>query len=92
MARYTMRLRSVGNPDFRQYTSISIPETFEADTLPEMRVGLEAYLAKWNLGGGNLPTVVVREGKKTVGYFSYNGRFWNQNPGRHFETAQEILI
>ena len=87
---YTMRLRSVGNPDFRQYAPISLPETVTGKTLAEMRAHVEGYIARWGLGGGNWPDPVVKLGKKTVGHFSYNGRLW-EGKG-YVEGQREIEI
>jgi hypothetical protein len=94
MARYSMRLKSVGNPDFGQHAPVSDPKTVEGETLGEMRTALEAYIEEWNLGGGNLPSVAVKEGKKAVGYFSYNGRLWDRNLNslESAEKAKEIAV
>lgn len=93
MARYSMKLRSVGNPDYGQYAPVSEPKTVEGETLKEMRDALEAYIAEWDLGGGNFPDVTVKEGKKTVGYFSYNGRLWDRKERfLNRNEAKEIVI
>jgi len=89
--RYTVRLRSVGNPDFGQYAPLSPPETFEADSLSEIRDACRTYIAKWELGGGNWPSAVIREGKKAVGYVSYNGRVWAGRPS-DWKNAVEIPL
>jgi hypothetical protein len=87
MARYTMTLKSVGNPDFAQYVPVSEPSVVEAETLAELRNACDAYIRKWDLGGGNWTNPAVREDRKVVGYFSYNGRLWSRNHG-----GAEILI
>lgn len=87
---YTMRLRSVGNPDFRQYAPISEPETVTGSTLAEMRAHAERYIKFWDLGGGNWTSPVVKQGKKVIGHFSYNLRFW-EGKG-YVEGQREIKI
>lgn len=94
-AMYEMTLRSVGNPDFGQYAPVSEREAVTGQTLAEMRAHCEAYIEKWDLGGGNWTNPVVKEivpgrkSKKTVGYFSYNGRLWK---GPVWTEGAEILI
>lgn len=92
MARYSMRLRSVGNPDFGQYAPVSDPKRVEGETLGAMREAFEAYIAEWDLGGGNLPATAVKDGKKVVGYFSYNGRLWDRKERGLRDEAKEIMI
>ena len=88
--RYTIRLASVGNPDFGQYAPLSPPVIFEADTLEEIRDAACAYIAKWDLGGGNWSEAkaTIREGKKAIGYVSYNGRVWAGRPKDWTSTAE----
>lgn len=93
--KYTMRLRSVGNPDFGQYAPISDPEIAMGDTLKEMRDFALAYIDKWNLGGGNHPNTVIQETAtgKIVAWISYNGRLWDKSPyGDNWKKAKEIFI
>lgn len=89
---FEMKLRSVGNPDFGQYARLSEPETVKAVTLSEMRALAQAYIDKWNLGGGNWVDPVVKDGKKVIGHFSYNLRFWEGRPARGASSQKEILI
>lgn len=89
---YTMRLRSVGNPDFRQYAPISEPETVTGSTLAEMRAHAERYIQFWGLGGGNWVAPIVKRGKKVIGHFSYNGRFWEGGPAQWTDSTREIKI
>jgi len=90
---FTMKLRSYGNPDFGQYAPVSEPEVATGLTLAEMRSHAEAYRNKWELGGGNWGCPIVKLGKKTIGHFSYNGRFWQgARPGRLISDWVEILI
>lgn len=82
--------RSVGNPDFGQYTPQSPREKLQAETLEELKKKIEAYRDEWNLGGGNWVSPVVKKDGKLVGHFSYNGRLWK---GRASDlNAPEILI
>lgn len=89
---FTMRLSSCGNPDWDQYAPISEPKVVTGSTLAEMRKAAEDYSDEWNLGGGNWMNPVVKQGKKVIGYFSYNGRFWEGRPGRWDAARKEILI
>jgi hypothetical protein len=89
---FTMRLRSVGNPDFGQYASVSDPEDVQGSTLAEMRDTAQAYIDKWDLGGGNWTNPVIKQGSKVIGHFSYNLRFWEGRPGRWDAERCEILI
>lgn len=89
---FTMRLSSCGNPDHGQYSPISDPKVVTGSTLAEMRKAAEAYIAEWDLGGGNWKDPVVKQGSKVIGHFSYNGRFWEGRPGRWDAARKEILI
>jgi len=89
---FSMKLRSVGNPDHGQYAPVSEPEVVTGSSLAEMRKACEAYIEKWDLGGGNWTNPVVKQGSKVVGYFSYNGRLWEGRPGRWDAPRKEILI
>lgn len=91
-ARYSMRLRSAGNPDFGQHAPVSEPETVEGDTLREMRAHCERYISEWNLGGGNWTNPVVTENGKKVGHFSYNGRLWSTEKSAVNPRGVEIVI
>ncbi len=90
---FTMRLSSIGNPDFSQYAPISNPKTVKGITLAEMRRKAMAYSSEWDLGGGNWACPVVKIGKRVVGHFSYNGRFWEgAKPPSRIEDMTEIGI
>jgi hypothetical protein len=89
---FTMRLRSVGNPDWDQYAPISEPKNVTGSSLAEMRKACEDYIEEWNLGGGNWVDPVVKQGSKVIGHFSYNLRFWEGRPGRWDLKKKEILI
>lgn len=89
---YTMRLRSVGNPDFGQYAPVSSPKSVTGATLQELRSEAQTYIDENDLGGGNWVDPVVKLGAKVIGYFSYNLRFWEGRPGRWDAPQKEILI
>lgn len=90
--KYTMKLRSVGNPDFGQYAPVSDPETVSGDTLIEMRAHCDRYTQFWNLGGGNWVDPVVTENGKKIGRFSYNGRLWSVHKNAVNPRGTEIVI
>lgn len=73
---YRIKMKSVGNPDFRQFAPVSIPLTVTATHLSTIRVAVEKYITTWDLGSGNWPRCPVRRDGKVVGHFSYNRRFW----------------
>jgi hypothetical protein len=95
VAKFTMRLRSVGNPDFNQYAPVSDPMTVTGDTLQEMRKKVLAYIEMWNLGCGNFLRAVVKDAtaKKAVAWISYNGRVWDRSPfGKDWRKAKKIVV
>jgi len=84
--KYTAKLRSCGNPDHGQYTPVSNPQTVESDTPQGIVTAASAYIVRWNLGGGNWPTIVVRCDGRPFAVISYNGRLW-----KHSNRSEEIL-
>jgi hypothetical protein len=92
--RYSMKLESVGNPDFGQYAPVSPSRTVHGDTLFEMRDHVREYIREWNLGGGNWPWCSVREGRKIVGCFSYGARLFKceKFPDFDEDLPEEIVI
>jgi len=76
---YTVKFRSVGNPDFGQYAPVSNRESHACDSLQEAAALARRYIEFWNLGGGNWPKTVVKQGKRTVATISYNGRLWDMS-------------
>lgn len=90
---YTMELRSVGNPDFNQYAPISEPLVVRAPTLQGMRMAARDYIDKWDLGGGNWVSPIVRdEAGSVIGHFSVNLRFWEGDGSGDWEKSKEIKI
>jgi len=91
-----MRLRSFGNPDFRQYAPISEPCVVAADTLRDLVLLGEAYIRTWDLGGGNWANPEIKDGGKVIGFMSYNGRVWKgslkEAKKSVFEGLEEIPL
>lgn len=78
---YSVKLRSVGNPDFGQYAPVSEPMLVRAETLRGILKAAEIYREHWNLGGGNWVTPPVKDGRgKIVGWITYNGRLVDREP------------
>jgi hypothetical protein len=77
MKKYTLKLRSVGNPDIAQYAPVSNPRTVHVNTLREASEACRAYIKEWDLGGGNWPKAHVHCNGKPVAWISYNGRVWD---------------
>lgn len=77
----TVKLSSVGNPDFRQdpNASQSPAKTVRVLTLKGAGRVCQSYIADWNLGGGNWTGGQVYKGKKQIARISYNGRIWDLN-------------
>lgn len=75
---FTARMKSVGNPDFGQYAPISEPATLKATTLRELLAKMEEYRNHWDLGGGNWVEPKITQGRKVIGWVSYNGRVWDR--------------
>lgn len=72
-ARYSLKLRSVGNPDFGQYAPLSPPVTLTVASVEEAAQKARAYIEEWNLGSGNMPPLFVMQGKVKVARIAYNG-------------------
>lgn len=73
LAPLTMKLRSVGNPDFGQYASLSPSVTLTVASVEDAAQKARAYIEEWNLGSGNLPKVYVMRGRVKVARIFYNG-------------------
>jgi hypothetical protein len=84
---------SVGNPTYRQYTPISEPEFYAVSSFEEASAVCEAYIAKWDLGGGNWLGGGDIYGKDAIAIaeVSYNGRVWKKQKGDK-NINDEILI
>lgn len=76
---FTVKLKSVGNPDYGQYTPISEPESIVADSLQAVGREIRRYKSEWNLGGGNWCNPVIYHNGKPLCRVSYNGRLWAVN-------------
>jgi len=70
---FTIRLYSLGNPDFGQFAPISNPVTLTVASIAEAVVAAENYREEWNLGGGNWGAVYVKKGRTKVARIAYNG-------------------
>jgi hypothetical protein len=77
---YKVLLASVGNPDFRQDSRRSLPgvprRTLRVASLADASKACRAYIAHYELGGGNWLGGEVKQGGKIVAKISYNGRAW----------------
>lgn len=82
-----MKLRSMGNPDFGQYAPLSEPESIKVATLKEAIDACEAYIRKWDLGGGNWTCPTVKQDGKIIGRISYNGKFWTQKEWKDLHST-----
>lgn len=82
---YTVKLASVGNPDFRQDSSRSLPgvprKTLRVASIADASKACRAYIAHYDLGGGNWLGGEVKKGGKVIARISYNGRAWEPGVG-----------
>jgi len=93
---FTVKLCSVGNPDFRQDPERplpGVPSVFaHVATLIEARDLCLHYIAYYDLGGGNWnggEVVRISDGL-VIGRFSYNGCLWPDEPWT--PETKEIII
>jgi len=93
---FTVKLCSVGNPDFRQDSKRPLPRVPSAlahvDSLIEAREMCQRFIAYYDLGGGNWTggQVIRLSDGLVVGRFSYNGRLWPDEPW--YPGIKEIKI
>ena len=77
---YKVLLASVGNPDFGQDSRRSLPgvprRTIRVASLADASKACRAYIAHYELGGGNWLGGEVKQGNEVVAKISYNGRAW----------------
>jgi hypothetical protein len=76
MENLTVKLSSCGNPDFKQDEPLSPAKRIKVQTLREAIEQCKAYIAEWNLGGGNWDGGQVYDGSGQIAQISYNGRIW----------------
>ena len=77
---YKVLLASVGNPDFGQDYRRSLPgvprRTLRVASLADASKACRAYIAHYELGGGNWLGGEVTKDGKAFAKISYNGRAW----------------
>jgi hypothetical protein len=75
----SVTLSSAGNPDHGQYSGrnvLSPSLSVQVKDFAHASKICRAYIARYALGAGNWTGGSIRQGKKTVGRISYNGRVW----------------
>lgn len=77
---WSATFKSVGNPDYGQYSSQSPAKKVTASSAADLAKAQQKYTAAYGLGGGNWPHTKVYVNKKHVGHISYNGRIWFIEP------------
>lgn len=89
---YKVLLASVGNPDFGQDSRRSLPgvprRTLRVASIADASKACRAYIAHYELGGGNWIGGEVKKAGVAVAKISYNGRAWE--PGAW--PTKEILL
>ena len=82
---YKVLLASVGNPDFGQDSRRSMPgvprRTLRVASLADASKACRAYIAHYELGGGNWLGGEVKKDGNLFAKISYNGRAWE--PGEY---------
>ena len=77
---YKVLLASVGNPDFGQDSRRSLPgvprRTLRVASIADASKACRAYIAHYELGGGNWLGGEVKKDGKVIAKISYNGRAW----------------
>lgn len=92
-ARFTARLRSVGNPDFGQYAPISNPLVVEGNTLADIVKRWRDYQRDWDMGNGNCPYIPVKMGKRTVAHLAFGDRLYHPKRERSLsDKYPDVLV
>ena len=73
------QMRTVGNPDYNQYSAITEPEDFVAPTLRLLRMKVERWKNLCAVGSGNWQNPIVYANGKAVAQMSYNMKLWKLN-------------
>jgi len=76
---FTVKMSSVGNPDFNQNPRkpMSPPAEKRAYDLTDASLLCMDYINYWDLGGGNWTGGKVFKDGKQIARVSYNGRVWD---------------
>jgi len=78
---YKVLLASVGNPDFGQLRTRSLPgvprRTIRVASLADASKACRAYIKHYELGGGNWGGGDTMKDDKDFALISYNGRAWD---------------
>ncbi len=84
-------LRAYQNRDFGLRQDLPKPMAFkDIDTFEDVRYILRKWIGEFNLGGGNVGTVPIKEKRKVIAYISYNGRIWT--PEKDWQKRTEIKV
>ena len=86
--RFSIRVTTVGNPDFSQYAPITDPTTFNSNDWESLVEQLRQYQTDWLIGGGNWTDPVLFKDGKPIGNVSFNCRVWEL--GKQYPDAKEI--
>ena len=92
---YKVLLASVGNPDFGQDSRRSMPcvprRTLRVASLADASKACCAYIAHYELGGGNWLGGEVKKDGKVIAKISYNGRAWEPGdwPTKEIQLSSE---
>ena len=93
--KFTVQLRNVGNPDYRQDCTRPLPETTcgwaAVDTLKEAVQLCRMYISFYDLGGGNWSGGLIHriEDGVIIGKVAYNGRIFAG--AKWFPGVKEII-
>ena len=93
---YKVLLASVGNPDFGQDSRRSLPgvprRTLRVASLADASKACRAYIAHFELGGGNWLGGEVKKAGTVIAKISYNGRVWEPGawPTKEIQLSSEV--
>lgn len=93
---YKVLLASVGNPDFGQDSRRSLPgvprKTLRVASLADASKACRAYIAHFELGGGNWLSGEVTKDGAVIAKISFNGRAWEPGnwPTKEISLAEAV--
>ena len=77
--RLKVMVSSHPNPDHGETITPAPNEEFESHQYADLSRFARIYIEKYDLGAGNFHSEVWKGGKR-LGYVSYNGRVWKDDP------------
>ncbi len=84
MGILTLKIEVCGNPDMGQDPSqppfgVNRTTQIRASRIEIIRIMVEDFQLRHQLGGGNWKDATLFDGDKRIGRMSWNGRLWDEN-------------